>query len=534
MLRRFLPSQVTGPLRSCSPSFSRGSLEAGLSTRGSQREPLCSFRQTALTLRGLRFTGLLLLFSPSSVYAQAAESGGFNWSALFSFFTLILIGFLTWQWHLQRIELWEMRRLMHRTLERRTREEEPRESDPEAAPAEEERDPFPAELQSQLTRLQHALSDQHEQLLQLAEDVRTSEQLTGSRLQELRSQLQEAPNLAKSLQRIQKETSTGLERIQVTQAGFASSLEALKASEKRDLSLLQSLATQLEALSQRVHERTSPDTSSDPTVVSPQDAGQRVGALAGMLERMLTSLQEQSRTLNLQDRRLNDMQAMLHKLQGLTEDTMHQTDGLSAQLGELQADVGLVLKARPVRGAGRSQSPYDPALAEEYYHKLQKLIRVMIKNDKASSYALEGIQYLHESLHVQASLTQLLASTEFAIRVSPQALRDAILKPLLDQVEQALLGQRTAEAAASTPEVAAPRREALHLPQSLGLIEESRTENGRTFQDLNSPGHRRSRWDETDALRALASPPDPEDDALIDDALGTDSSEAEEGQALRS
>ncbi|MFM7201910.1 MAG: hypothetical protein ACKO6N_14095 [Myxococcota bacterium] len=487
MLRRFFSSQVAGPLL-----------------------PLSTF-----------------WLVPSVALAQDNSASSFSWSALFSFFTLVIIGFLAWQWHLQRIELWEMRRLIHRALEHRALERRAREEqEPEQHEPDEPREDSSAEFALQLQRLQQELMAQHDQVLQLMEEVRTAETVASNRLQELRSQLQDAPNLAKSLQRFQKETTTGLERLQVTQAGFASSLEALKASEKRDLTLLQGLANQVDVLSQRVHELTSPDTSADPTVVSPQDAGQRVGALAGMLERMLTSLQDHTRSLNHQDRRLNDMQAMLHKLQGLTEDTIQQSDALTAQLGELQADVGLVLKARPVRGAGRSRSPYDPELAEEYYHKLQKLIRVMIKNDKASSYALEGIQYLHESLHVQASLTQLLASTEFAIRVSPQSLEASVLKPLLDHLDQALLGQRTPDVSDFGGESTTPRREALQLPQSAASMDESRTENGKTLQDLNSPGHRRSRWDETDALRVLASPSDPEDDALIEDALREGTPEA--------
>lgn len=311
------------------------------------------------------------LISPGPVFAQAQISSTLSISDMVSILLLFAFGVAIWQWQAQRRDLKDARRLLYRLFEIQTAHTphstqtgapEPSllpTTAPELAPALPLPSPpsvpppalqEPLELYAaRVERLQAAL----EQALERLQALQQAQETANARLLEVHSLLPEGANVSKIMQRFQKDTAAGLERIQVTQAGLVSALDALHATERRDLTLLETLGTDL-----------------------------------------------------------------------------------ATQLGEIQADLGLVLKARPVRGAGRAQSPYDVALAAEYYANLQKLMRAMIKNEKASTYALEGVQYLYESLQVQSSLTTLLSNSEFAIRLTPRVLDENIVQPIVTQLRE--------------------------------------------------------------------------------------------------
>lgn len=311
------------------------------------------------------------LISPGPVFAQTQINSQFSISDMVSILLLIAFGITIWQWQGQRRDLKDARRLLYRLFEIQTQHTphgaqtgapEPSQlppSAPELAPAAPLPSPpsapplalqEPLELYAaRVERLQAAL----EQALERLQALQQAQETANARLLEVHSLLPEGANVSKIMQRFQKDTAAGLERIQVTQAGLVSALDALHATERRDLTLLETLGTDL-----------------------------------------------------------------------------------ATQLGEIQADLGLVLKARPVRGAGRAQSPYDVALAAEYYANIQKLMRAMIKNEKASTYALEGVQYLYESLQVQSSLTTLLSNSEFAIRLTPRVLDENIVQPIVTQLRE--------------------------------------------------------------------------------------------------
>jgi hypothetical protein len=442
------------------------------------------------------FAGFLLL--PSSAFAQSEPAPAFRLMDLLTLLTLGGVAFLGWQWQRGFEEDRATRALLKRLLDAGAAPAFPNQgagaslavtgdgSSPAASdgssPAASDGSSPAASDGSSLTasRLDEIRATQtqqglifegiHEALIMSIsrlDELRKETQTVGARLAEVRAASQESSALTQTLQKLHKDAVTGLERVHVTQSGLVSAFEALKASERRDSSLLSELRAGLVQLNARLLERMEPDRSSDPTVIGLPDEYPRLGPGVARIEPLQEMLDVQSqaldaqtemiatqghtldmvvRTLEQQDQERRESQQLMQRLTARLkslEESLEQLgrleeqgDALSAQLGELQADVGLVLKARPVRGAGRSRSPYDVQLAEEYYANLQKLIRVLMKNDKACSYALEAAQYLFEALHVQSSLCELLSSADFAIRVSPQALEEGVVRPLLERLGQ--------------------------------------------------------------------------------------------------
>lgn len=454
-----------------------------------------------LLLAGLFFTSPL--FADTGPNAPPETASAFHFMDALNLVTLAGVLFLAWQWRRQGDANFDTQSLLRRILHASTAQGGAK-GEAISYTATEETSEAGPESNSTLARLEELRTTQSQQGLMFEgihqalimsisrlEELRKENQELSIRLNELRAAAQDESAVSRLVQKMHKETITGIDRMHVTQSGLVSAFEALKASERRDSSLLSELRAGVSQLNARLLQAMEPDRSLETTVIGAPDEEIRTGRPAQVqLEPLHESLELQSQALEAQmdmleahgqvldslvrgieaqgaDRRdqLTLLQKLAERLE-LLEDGLRQMgrleeqgDALSAQLGELQADVGLVLKARPVRGAGRSKSPYDATLAEEYYTNLQKLIRVLIKNDKASTYALEATQFLYEALQVQTALCELLSSSEFALRISPQALEEGVVRPILRQ-----LGQRTLVPVRSPFEPAAEEEEETSLP----------------------------------------------------------------------